>query len=267
MDNQIIFVIFNNQIHYSQDPNIDYRQLYLSVGGDDNTYDAAIKGIIVKDKIIFFKGNFTYDKDVIDMACKCAPLIKEQVNNPYLKVYCGINRQDEGTAWEPIMEIKDEELTGFVTEKTINEEELKQKELEKQERINRKTEDIVEFKNNYEDPKFINFARLFTLVILGLTILSKFILITTKKIDLSSAWIMILIIAQIALLVVTLLGYLGKKPSAKYTGIAASLALVFMFSFFDVILGVVNLLFTIDQGYILSAITAGKKGISKLKKK
>ena len=94
---------------------------------------------------------------------------------------------------------------------------------------------------------------------LVLAVLSKVFLVSTKKIDIGSGWIMLLTISQIILLVVTLIGYMRKIPSTKYLGIAASLSLVFMFTLTDVIIGIINFLFTIDQGYIIKAITAGKK--------
>ena len=40
-----------------------------------------------------------------------------------------------------------------------------------------------------------------------------------------------------------------------------------MFDLFDLILGVIYIFFTIDQGYILGAFDAGKKGIDTITKK
>lgn len=255
MDNKVLFIILNNQIHYSQDPKMDHKELYNYFGGDPNNYEKIIRGFIYKDKIIFFKYDLSYDKEVIDMACKCAPLIKEQFKNPYLKVCCGINPGQNGSSWEPIMTLNDNELTGFTAN---NQENNKDKELERQQRIEAPNEAIIEFKNNYEDPKFIKFATIFTIVIIVLSVISKVIISLTRGIDFSG-WLLLLLVSQFVLLILTIVGYLKKLPSAKYIGIAASLSIIFMFNIFDVIIGIINLLFTIDQGYILKAITAGKK--------
>ena len=72
-------------------------------------------------------------------------------------------------------------------------------------------------------------------------------------------------IAQIVLLILTLIGYKNKNPKAKFYGLAASLLLVFMFELPDIIIAIVNLLFTLDQGYILKAIEMSKQGVDKSK--
>ena len=49
MDNKILFIILNNQIHYSQNPKMDHKELYNYFGGDSNSYEKAIRGFIYKD--------------------------------------------------------------------------------------------------------------------------------------------------------------------------------------------------------------------------
>lgn len=265
MDNRVLFIIMNNQVQYSQNTNVDHKELYNSLGGNPDNYFNTIRGFIYKDKIIFFKANLSYDKEVIDTACKFAPLIKSQMNNPYLKVCCGINPGQNGSSWEPIMTLNDSEL---ITSQTINNnDDIKQKEEELKRKIEAPNETVIDFKNNYNDPKFIKLATIFTLIMIAITIVSKIILVVMQKIDFGNGWELLLSISQVILLVVTLVGYRKKMPSTKYIGIAASLALVFMFSLLDIILGVINLLFTIDQGYILKMLSAGKEGVSKIQKK
>ena len=74
-------------------------------------------------------------------------------------------------------------------------------------------------------------------------------------------------VAQILLLIGTLIGYIQKKEYSKYLGIGATVALVMMFNIIDIIIGVINFLFTVDQGYIVSILNSGKKGISKIQGK
>lgn len=266
MNDKILFVIYNNQIQYCQNSNFDHKEFYLSIGGDINNYENTIKGFITKDKIIFYKNNLSYDQEVIEMAKKCAPSMKQQLNNPYLKVCCGINPGQNGMSWEPILILNDNELTGFITDKSLAEQEMQKKEMERQQRIAKETTTVVDFKNNFEDPKFIKFAIIFTLVILVLTILSKVYLFYIKKEDITGL-MKILSVAQIGLLIGSLIGYIQKKEYAKYLGIAATASLVMMFNLIDIIIGVINFLFTIDQGYIVSILNSGKKGISKIQGK
>lgn len=256
MDNQVLFIIMNNQVNYSQNKNMDHKELYNSLGGNPDNYFNTIRGFIYKDKIIFYKANLSYDKEVIDTACKFAPLIKSQMNNPYLKVCCGINPGQNGSSWEPIMTLNDNELITSQTSNNI--ENIKQKEEEIKRKIETPNETVIDFKNNYSDPKFIKLATVFTLSMIVLTILSKVILIVLQKINIGNGWELLLSISQIVLLIITLIGYQKKMPSTKYLGIAASIALVFMFNLVDIIIGVINLLFTIDQGYILKILSRGK---------
>ena len=258
MNDRILFIIYNNQIQYCHDSNFDHRFFYQSLGGNPNDYENTIKGYIFKDKIIFFKNNLTYDEEVIDMAKRCAPAMKQQLNNPYLKVCCGINPGQNGTAWEPILTLNDNELTGYVTDKTIAEQKQKEQEAIRRQKIARETTTVVDFKNNYDDPKFIKFAVIFTLIIIMLTLLSKGYLFFIKKEDITGLT-KLLSIAQIILLVGSLFGYLQKKEYSKYLGIGATITLVMMFNIIDIIIGVILFLFTIDQGYILNMISVSKK--------
>lgn len=266
MNDRILFIIFNNQIQYCQDPNSDHRNFYQSLGGNPNDYENTIKGYIFKDKIIFFKNNLTYDEKVINMAKRCAPAMKQQLNNPYLKVCCGINPGQNGTSWEPILTLNDSELTGYVTNKEIEQKRQAEKEAARQQRIARETTSVVDFKNNYDDPKFIKFAIIFTIVVLVLTILSKFYLVYISE-DNITGLTKFLMVAQILLLIGTLIGYVQKKEYSKFLGIGATIALVMMFNIIDIIIGVINFLFTVDQGYIVSILNSGKKGISKIQGK
>lgn len=266
MNNRILFIIFNNEVKYMTDSGIDHREWFLSLGGDINNYDNTIRGFIVNGQIIFFKANLSYDNEVVKAACKYAPSIRQQMNNSTLKVYCGINPGQNGSSWEPITAITEDEITKY----NQNQSELlkyQQQEEERQKRINRETDEIIEFKNNYDDPKFIKFAITFNIIILILTVISKLILNSMQKFDLSVGTNILLVIGQVAFIILAIIGYSKKNDKAKYYGLAASAFLFFAFNIIDIIIGIVNLFFTIDQGYILNAIKAGKKGISKISKK
>lgn len=254
MNNKILFMIFKGGIKFLTNSNMDHREWYLSLGGDINDYDNVIRGYVIDNKIIFFKANLMYDQEVIDMACKCAPLMKQQLNNPYLTVCCGITPGMNGSEWEPILTLKDEEITNY-NNKIIAQQ---NKEPVVVPKMNSELEPVLEFKNNYKDPKFIKFATIFSIVILVLTIIAKVILVNTKKIETTSGWNILLMILQVVLIILSIVGYLKKSDRTKYIGVMASASLFFMFDIFDIILGAINLFFTIDQGYILKLIDTGK---------
>lgn len=263
MNNKILFMIYNGEIKFLNNTTMDHREWYLSLGGDINNYDNVIRGYVINNNLIFFKANLSYDQEVIDMAQKCAPAMKQQLNNPNLRVWCGISPGMNGASWEPILELKENELTGF----SINIQEETKKHQMKPQQGEKELSPILEFKNNYEDPKFIKFATVFTSIILVLTILSKIYLYTTEKLNFTSRWSILLVISQMVLLIITLVGYNKKLNSSKYFGLASSIALIFMFELPDIIIGIINLFFTIDQGYILKILDIGKSGVTKISKK
>ncbi len=241
MNQRILFLIYKDEIKFTQNPNIDHKEWFHAIGGTDEEYENLIRGFIIDDKMIFVKKDLGYDSEVISVAQRCAPLIKKQLNKPYLKVCCGIQRGMNGSSWEPIMVLKEESVTE------------EQKEL--LQRVDHGSSNtsgtIIDFKNNYEDPKFIKYAEKFTLILLIITIIVKVILIGNKTILMSSRWNSLLVYAQIIFLILTLIGYNRKMKNTKYFGIAACIALFFMFDLPDIIIGIINLFFTVDQTYII----------------
>lgn len=264
MNNKILFMIYNGEIKFLDNPNIDHREWYISLGGDINNYDNVIRGFVINNQLIFFKGNLSYDNEVIEMAKKCAPVMKKQLNNQNLKVCCGINPGQNGASWEPIMTLNEDELTGFSI--NIEDEINKQKMNNANNNKPIELQPVIDFKNNGNDPKFIKLAITFSIVILVLSLVLKIIMFMSDKFELNGFNILLLLV-QIVLLSMTIVGYKSQNKNTKYIGIVASLALIFMFNIFDIILGILNLLFTIDQGYILGMISVYKKGVSKIKKK
>ena len=61
-------------------------------------------------------------------------------------------------------------------------------------------------------------------------------------------------------------GYKKKMSSVKYIGMGASGLLLVMFHPFSIVLGIVYLLFNVDQSYILSIVSILKKIGKKINK-
>ena len=64
----------------------------------------------------------------------------------------------------------------------------------------------------------------------------------------------LLTIGSSGLLIFIIVGYVKKIPYTKYLGVAASICLLLMFDIFDIILGIVYFMFSIDQGYFTKII-------------
>ena len=271
MKDRILFIVFNGEIKFLQNSDMDHREWYQILGGNPEEYDNVIRGYITEGKIIYFKANLNYDNEVIEFATKTGLKIKQQLNRPDLKVCCGINPGHDGTKWEPILVLNDTDLEGYQTEEEILAE---QKKEEQKQAIAALKEDsldpLLQFKNDLEDPKFIRTATTFTIIILGIALISKVIMIHNKTFMISNRWNFLLMIAQMGSFILTIIGYRKKLSKAKYLGILASVASIFMFDFIDIIIGITYIFFTMDYTPFIKLLSSfkalSKKILSKEKK-
>ena len=242
MNNRILFMIIDDQVKYLTEGNMDHREWYVSLGLDPNNYENIVRGFIMDNKIIFFKGtNFIADSEVITMAKRHAPGIRLYLNNNY-EVYCGIEAHSLGGKWEPIVKINDNELTGVV-----------QKKEEAKEYVPKETGPAIEFKNDYSDPKFVKRAILVTAVVLILSLLVNILGIVKDPSKLVFSEVLF-ILAQVVAFIVTIIGYLKKKDFVKVTGIVASALVIFTFNLVNIIIGIFYFVFSVDQGYFIKMI-------------
>lgn len=244
-NNRILFMIIDNQVKYLQNSTMDHREWYNSLGLDPNLFESIIRGFIMEGKIVFYKGsNFNYDDEVMKCAKMFAPSMRITLNDLNLGVYCGVNISGFNAKWEPIVKINDTELTGFVPE------EKKEKKVV----VDRPHEDVIDFKNNYSDPQFRKRGIIVTIITLVLAILIKVLLISTQKMYLNKFGDFILMVAQIGLLFASIFGYAKQKENTKFLGIGAGLSLLLMFDIYDIIIGVLYSIFSIDEGYYIKLI-------------
>ena len=248
MNNKILFMIIGNEVKYLADSNMDHREWYTSLGLDINNYDNIVRGYVIDGKIIFFKGMFNYDNEVIDCAKRFAPGMKLTLNNPHLEVYCGILANSLGGKWEPILRINENELTGNVVNKEVS----------KKEYVPKKLESSLEFKNNYNDPKFIKLAVIVTMIVLIISIIVKVSLIIKGRFHIGG-FDLLLTLIQVILLGITILGYTKKANYTKYTGISAGIALVLTFDIIDILIGILYFLFSIDATYFTKILSKIKR--------
>ena len=73
----------------------------------------------------------------------------------------------------------------------------------------------------------------------------------------------LLMFLQIGLLGGSLYGYISKKKITKYLGIGAGIALLLMFDPLDIILGILYLVYSIDEEYYVKLIQMIKKVTNK----
>ena len=257
MNNRVLFMIINGEVKYLQNSDMDHREWYTSMGLDPSLFESIVRGYVLEHKIVFFKGlNFNYDEEVIQMARMYSPSIREVCQDQTLEVYCGIVVNSYGEKWEPVLRILDSEITGF----SINSLEKQQK--PKKIKEPKETGPVLEFKNESVRKRAI----IITGIVLFLTILIKVVLFSQGKIlQLQNMTDVFLAILQVFCLGFTIYGYLKKLSYTKYLGLVSSVLLILTLNIWDVILGILYFLFSIDQGYFLSFLSVCKKFFSKKK--
>ena len=297
MEERILFIVFNGEVKFIKTATMDHREWYISLGGNMDEYDDVIRGYVMEGKLIFFKADLKYDNEVIDFATKMAIPMKKQLNQPDLKVCCGISPGKDGAKWEPILELKESDLDGYVKPAEpipeVAEDVILQRnatiettptlepipEMPEQLEIAKKQaeeaakqaeeqgpppEPLFEFKNNIQDPEFIKAATKFTIIMLVLAVIAKVILHVTGKIPEGSRGITLLMIVQIGGLIFSIVGYNQKLNKTKYFALAATIASVLFFDIIDIVIGALVFLFTVDATYIRKIMDfmkfAGKKG-------
>ena len=253
MNNKILFLIIGEEIKYLQNSTMDHREWYVSLGYDVNVFDQVVRGFIMDNKIIFYKGNFQYDDSVILAAKKFTPHIRYTLNNSGLEPYCGLIISSFDSKWEPVLKINENEITGF---QSAAPEPVIVKNVE--------TGPALEIKNDYTNEKFIKTAMIVTGIVFILCIVIKIYLFSnTIVLQWSNFTDILLVIGQVGLLGATLFGYIKKMTFPKYTGIIASVLLIITLDIWDIIVGILYFLFCIDQNYYTSAFHSIKKLIKK----
>lgn len=250
-NNRILFMIIDKEVKYYQGADMDHKEWYLSLGLDANEFDNIVRGFIADGKIVFYKGqNFNYDDEVMRKAKGFAPSMRITLGNLNLEVWCGVMINGFNSKWEPIVRINDTELTGIIDEPVKE---------EKKVIVEKPHEAVIDFKNDYDNPAFIKRAILVTVVTLALTIFVKMLLIKSQKMYMSNRGDSLLMVLQIGLLGGSLYGYISKKKFTKYLGIGAGIALLLMFDPLDIILGILYLVYSIDEEYYVKLIQMVKK--------
>lgn len=244
--NRVLFMIVDNQVKYLTGSDMDHREWYTSLGLDPNNFDNIVRGYVLENKIIFFKGMmFNYDEEVINAAKVFTPSIRLSLNNPSLEVYCGIVVNGQGQKWEPVLRINENEITGFVQPKPV----------EQKTREHIETGPVLEMKNNYEDPKFIKVASIVSGIVLVLIIIVKIMLFSKKEIlQTNNLFDILLSLAQVGSLGFVIYGYNKKIPYTKYVGLIASVLIILTLDVYDIVIGILYFLFSVDQSYFIKFI-------------
>lgn len=255
MNNRVLFMIIDNEIKYLINSNMDHKEWYKSLNLDIEEFDNIVRGFVLDNKIVFYKGFFKYDKETIKIAELYYPSIRKYLNNPTLEVYCGVYPGKQGEKWEPIVRI-DNSNTDNRFNKDTN---IEKQKLERPKEIKEELDPLIEFKNNFSDPKIIKNLLIFTIIISVINLILKIILYTTHTIELSNTLDLILVFIQFLLLGFTIYGYSKKIKNTHLIAVITSIIMILTFNIFDIILGIIYFIITIDQSIFMKIINKFKR--------
>lgn len=261
-NDKILFMILNNEIKMMTSISADHWKWYQSLGGKPEEYDNIVRGFITDKHILFFKSNYKVDDEVLDKANTYGPLICHHLNKENLIIGCGLIQEADGTE-RPAKTLEKEEIEKYMALKqeqikAANEKRQMEENMKKVEEMNKK-EQLIEFKNNYNDEAFSKFAVKFTTLILIAAIISKVYLISSKKLLIDNRWNALLVFVQILSLIMAILFYKKKNAYAKHCSLLATITMYATFNLSEIIIGTFNFLFTVDQVYIMKLMEYAKK--------
>jgi len=102
---RIAFMIINNEILYLENSEMSHKEWYISLELNLDNFDNIIRGYVKDNKIVYYKGDFTYDEEVINITVKTMNQIKNETNNINAEVYVGVNKGNPNEEWKPIQKI------------------------------------------------------------------------------------------------------------------------------------------------------------------
>lgn len=98
---RIAFLIYENKVFYIKDSTFSHWEFAQTLNISKETFDNLCRGYYLDGKLIFYKGNFTYDEEMISFAKQYFDEIKKELNLEKIEVYFGQKIGKIGEAWPP----------------------------------------------------------------------------------------------------------------------------------------------------------------------
>jgi len=98
---RIAFIILKKQVLFLKNSTLSHLQWAKTLGIDKNEFNCLTRGYVLNNNIVFYKGNFDFDKQVIEDARTFANTIKSNCSLTCAKVYAGLIVGPIGTIYPP----------------------------------------------------------------------------------------------------------------------------------------------------------------------
>ncbi len=98
---RVAFLIIDNSLHFLCGSTKSHLQWAADFGLNEEQFNSITRGYALNNELIFYKGNFTYDNEVIQNAKTYAVQIKEFCKLESAKVYAGLVIGKMGEMYPP----------------------------------------------------------------------------------------------------------------------------------------------------------------------
>lgn len=95
------FIILDNRVLYLKNSKLSHLQWAKNLGINETKFNSLTRGYILNNNIVFYKGSFDFDEQVIDDAKKYAKQILKNCLLKNAKVYAGLIVGEVGTMYPP----------------------------------------------------------------------------------------------------------------------------------------------------------------------
>lgn len=103
---RVAFLIYNNKIMFLENSEMSHFEWAKSIGISKMEFNELTRGYCYKANIIFYKGDFSYDKKVENDALKYCLDVLRHCKLTHAKVYVGV-KVGVGKIWPPDKFIKE----------------------------------------------------------------------------------------------------------------------------------------------------------------
>ena len=103
---RLAFMIIEDKIIYLSNSKLSHIEWYKSLNYDLDKFDMIVRGYYRDGKIVFYKGDFEYDEEVIQNARKYGNEIRKYVDDKNAEIYVGVIKGKVGEIWKLKMKIE-----------------------------------------------------------------------------------------------------------------------------------------------------------------
>lgn len=94
------FIVIDKKIYYIKNSGMSHWEFCQKRNIPKEEFNKLTRGYYIDGNIVFYKGNFTYDQDLIEDALKYILKIKEDCNLPKMKIYFGLVIPKKDEQWK-----------------------------------------------------------------------------------------------------------------------------------------------------------------------